>query len=94
MSDQIERDANLEDFMIDVVPGPHSIRSGKSTASMFHDVFIPSFGEIPESSPLKQFTATEGTQMAESYLRNPSKVTDYNWPRYDRVNRYIMTTTR
>ncbi len=80
--------------MIDVVPEPHTIRSGRSTEAMFHDVFIPSFGEMSESSPLKRFTATEGTQISDSYLRDPSKVTDYYWPRYDRMNRYIMNTTR
>src|SRR5690606_36580300 len=68
VSQEVESDGNVEDFMIDVVPEPHSIRSGKSTEAMFHDVYIPSFGQIPESSPLKQFTATDGSQIADSYL--------------------------
>jgi hypothetical protein len=94
VSEQVARDGNVEDYMMDINPGPQSIRSGRSMEAEFHDVFVPSLGVIPESSPLKRFSAIEGTQIPDSYLYNPSRITAYDWPRFDRTNRYIMTTTR
>lgn len=94
VSQQVKRDADVEDFMIDIHPGPQSIRSGRSTDAEFHDVFLPSLAVIPNSSPWKQFSATEGTQIPDSYLYHPSRITAYDWPRYDRTNRFIMTTSR
>ena len=88
---ELKHDADIADFMVDVHPGPDEPKSGKAMDRMFHNVFLPSWDEIPEPSPWNQFTATEGTQIPDSYLKNPSKITCYDWPRFSYENRFIST---
>lgn len=90
VSEELRHDADVDDFMIDVHPGPDVPKSGKAVQSMFRNVYLPSWNEIPEPSPWNQFTATEGTQIPDSYLQNPSKITSYDWPRYSYKNRFIF----
>ena len=89
---QVDQSAEFEDFMMDVIPEPHSIRSSRGTDALFHNVYLPSWTEIPESSPWKEFTATDGTQIPDSLIKHPNEISDYNWPRYNRENRFIMST--
>jgi hypothetical protein len=86
---EMQQDADIADFMVDVEPGADVPTSGKAMERKFHNVFLPSWDEIPEPSPWNQFTATEGTQIPDSYLKNPSKVTCYDWPRFSSQNRWI-----
>jgi hypothetical protein len=89
---KMTHDGDVGDFMMDIIPGPHSILSGKGTDAMFHNVFLPSWAEIPEPSPWKKFTAVEGTQIPDTELENPSRIAGYDWPRFNHKNRFIMTT--
>lgn len=62
------------------------------TEDTFHDVYIPDWVSIPNNSPWKRFTQIEGTQMSDSYLRDPSKFSS-NDAFFDRnENAFIYTT--
>lgn len=62
------------------------------TSDTFHDVYMPDWVSIPNNSPWKRFTQIQGTQMSDSYLRDPSKFSS-NDAFFDRnENAFIYTT--
>lgn len=62
------------------------------TDAMFHDVYMPTWAEIPESSPYKQFTAIEGTQLPDSMIDDPDCFASNDAPSLNNINRFIFTT--
>jgi hypothetical protein len=66
--------------------------SADETDVMFHDVYMPTWAEIPESSGYKQFTAVEGTQLPDSMLEDPDCFASSDAPSLNNINRFIFTT--
>jgi hypothetical protein len=62
------------------------------TLGQFHDVYMDTWFRIPESSPWKEFTQIEGTQLPDSMLENPKLWAPNDAPSLRFKNGYIYST--
>lgn len=58
----------------------------------FHPVFIPDWYSIPDSAPIEQFTAADGTQYPDSERLHPGKMSSYWWEGVEGQNQFIFQT--
>lgn len=88
--DQVRKDGVA--LIIDTITQPECPSDSSSTDRLFHDVYLPCWADIPESSPWKQFTAVEGTQIPDSLLHNSNRLAGNDWPLLASENAFIFTT--
>lgn len=60
--------------------------------TVFHDVYMDAWAEIPEESAWKQFTAVEGSQIYDSILQNPERYAARDNPLLRFQNDFIVST--
>lgn len=72
--------------------GPLMPLSADDTDAAFHDVYLPTWAEIPEDSGWKQFTQVEGSQMPDTYLEDESRISGNDWPMLSMENGFIYST--
>lgn len=88
--DQVMKDGQV--IVQDILPEPQEPTSAEGTDMLFHDVYLPPWIEVPEDSPWIKFTTTEGTQIPDTELENPNRITGNDWPLLASKNSFIQTT--
>ena len=94
--------AEAAEVMIPVVPlegqaassdhDSEMYKSRRTTEMEFHNVDIPDWFSIPDSAPIEQFTAADGTQYPDSERTRPGTISSYWWEKDEDINQFIFQT--
>lgn len=76
---------------MDIIPWK-DVQTPEEVDLTMHNVFLPAWFFVPRSSGFQKFTQTEGTQLPDSYIENPNRITGNDWPGVIPENRFIETT--
>lgn len=87
---QVMKDGQV--IIQDILSEPLAPTSSDSTNLIFHDVYMPPWIEVPADSPWNLFTAIEGTQIPDTEISNPDRITGNDWPLLASENAFIKAT--
>lgn len=84
---------DVEEEMWNIIPPPYSVEGPTSVDSVFHDVYLPDWHSMPESSPWKKMTQVNGTQLPDAQILNSNRVMGNDWSSGRWENDFLAWTT-